>query len=65
MLKLLTDFVPLIPELIKTGLATYETYTKVQTIIDENRKPSEPEWDTLEAQIKSDKAALHDTSRDI
>lgn len=63
-LTMLTNFIPLIPSLISAGLTTYDAYSKVQKIIDENRKPSEPEWDELEAQIKKDQATLHDTTKD-
>ena len=65
MLALLLTYVPMIPKLVEAGLATYEAYDKVQTIINENRKPNEPEWDALEAQINEDRARLHDTSKDI
>lgn len=63
-LTLLLTVVPLIPKWIAAGEATVDLYTKVQKVIDENRKPSEPEWDELEAMIAKDQATVRDKSRD-
>lgn len=62
---LLLQFVPLIPGLIKAGLVEFGVYNKVETVIAENRKPTESEWEQLDAMIAADKAAIMDTSRDV
>ncbi len=64
-LQLLLTIVPLIPKLIEAGQATVDLYSKVQTVIDENRSPDQAEWDELEAMIARDQKAVRDTSRDV
>lgn len=64
-LSLLLQFVPMIPGLISAGKATVDLYSSVQKVIDENRSPSQPEWDDLEAMIRRDQAVVRDTSRDV
>lgn len=64
-LLLLMEIVPKIPGLIQAGLATYDLYSKVETVIAEHRSPDEPEWAQLEATIAADKAAVFDKSKDV
>lgn len=64
-LMVLTQLVPLLPGLIQAGKVGFDIYDTVQKVIDENRSPTVPEWDALEAQIRTDQAAVRDTSRDV
>lgn len=65
MLALLTTLIPLLPKLAAAGFDVYQLYDRARTIIAENRKPTEPEWDELERQIERDQATIRDTSRDV
>ena len=63
--SLLMTIIPMIPRLIETGQATVDLFNTVQKVIDENRSPSQPEWDQLEAMISQAQAQVRDTSRDV
>jgi hypothetical protein len=65
LLQLLLTFVPMIPKLIETGQATLALYDNVRKVIDEHRKPNEPEWNDLETMIARDQAIVRDRSRDV
>ena len=65
MFALLAAFVPLIPGLIQAGLATYETFAKVKTLVDEDRSLTPDERAQLEAMIAERQAVLNDTTRDV
>ena len=64
-LVLLLQLAPMIPGLIKAGIATYDLYATVQKVIDENRSPDQREWDDLEQIIKQDQALVRATDRDV
>lgn len=63
--QLLMTIVPLIPRMVEAGQATVDMFNKVQQVIDENRSPTQPEWDQLEAMISQAQAQVRDTSRDV
>lgn len=64
-LSLLLTIVPMIPKWIEAGQATFDLYSQVKRVIDENRSPDQAEWDQLEAMIAEQQAIVRDTSRDV
>lgn len=64
-LQLLLTIVPMIPKLIEAGQATFDLYDQVKKVIDENRSPTQQEWDELEKMIADQQAIVRDTSKDV
>lgn len=65
MFAILTSFIPLIPDLIKAGIVTYEAFEKTRALIVEDRSLTPDERAELEALIAERQAVLNDTSRDV
>lgn len=54
----------MIPGLIELGIETFETYSKVKTLIDEDRSMTPEERAQLETMIAEQQAIVRGTSRD-
>lgn len=65
MFAFVTALLPLLPRLIETGIATVDAFSKVKTLIDEDRSLTPDERADLEAKILEAQNRLHDTSRDV
>lgn len=65
MYAVLMGFIPLIPDLIKAGVVSYEAFAKAKKLYDEDRTLTPAERAELEALIASAEARIDDKSKDV
>lgn len=59
---LLTQIATMLPSLISKGIDVVDLVSNARKVFDENRPPSDPEWDALEATIAKYQARFRDGS---
>lgn len=62
---LLLGFLPLLPDLIKAGVVSYEAFAKAKKLYDEDTTLTPEERAQLETMIADVEARIDDTSKDV
>lgn len=52
-LALVAQIIALVPTLVSAGIDVADLIANARKVIDENRVPSDPEWDALDAAVTS------------